>query len=293
MTSQVSRLAPGVDLLALRTPTLPPATATNTLVIGEEALVVIEPACPYPEEQLVLERYLQARCDAGAAVVAVLLSHHHRDHVGHAARLREWLKVPLLAHPETARRVDMTVDETLDDGEAIELGEGRRIVAHFTPGHAPGHLVFVDSGSEVIYAGDMIAGEGTILIEPSDGGDMASYLRSLAHMRDELCSSGTVLVPSHGPAPEDAAAACQALIDHRLRREAKVLDALADGRLELEALLARVYEDTPRVLWPLAKMSLEAHLIKLIAETKVERHEDGLVLSAVGARVMTDEETER
>ena len=51
MTSRVSQLAPGVELIALRTPTLPPATSTNTLVVGEERLVVIEPACPYPEDR--------------------------------------------------------------------------------------------------------------------------------------------------------------------------------------------------------------------------------------------------
>ena len=280
MTSRVSQLAPGVELIALRTPTLPPATSTNTLVVGEERLVVIEPACPYPEEQAVLEGYLEARVAAGASVEAILLSHHHRDHTGHASRLREVLGAPLLAHEETARRVDVSVDATLDDGDVVALGGGRSVAAHLTPGHAPGHLIFVDSGSPITYAGDMVAGEGTILIEPSDGGDMAAYLHSLARMRDELCPAGTVLVPSHGPTLPDAGAACDGLIAHRLRREGKVIDALVSGALDMDALLARVYDDTPLALWPLARRSLEAHLGKLLAEGRVRRTGERVSLRA-------------
>ena len=185
--------------------------------------------------------------------------------------MREVLEAPLLAHEETARRVEVTVDDTLDDGDVVSLGSARGVAAHLTPGHAPGHLIFVDSGSSVTYAGDMVAGEGTILIEPADGGDMGAYLRSLTRMRDVLCPAGTVLVPSHGPTLPDAAAACDGLIAHRLRREGKVIDALASGALDMDALLARVYDDTPRALWPLARRSLEAHLGKLLAEDRVAR----------------------
>ena len=259
-------LAADVRCFSLKTPTLPPATATNTLLFGTKRLVVVEPACPYPEGQAVLERAIEARCAKGAALTAIVLSHHHRDHIGHAERLRARFGAPLMAHPETAARLVFEIDRPLDDGDVVSFDEGRSLTAFFTPGHAPGHLVLRDAEAGVVYAGDMIAGEGTILIEPEDGGDMRAYLRSLERLRDDICGPNSVLVPSHGPVIERPGAACTALIAHRHRRERKVLDALEGGALHVEALLARVYDDTPRALWPLAARALEAHLQKLYAE---------------------------
>ena len=280
MSSQVEQIAPGVERFALRTPTLPPASTTNTLVVGDETLVVIEPACPYEDEQEILEAYLDRRLAPGARIAAILLSHHHRDHVGHASRLCTRMGVPLMAHEETAHRIETPVDQFLSDNDVVPLDGDRCVTAYWTPGHAPGHLIFVDSMTRVAYVGDMVAGEGTILIEPSDGGDMGAYLASLERMRDTLCAAGTALVPSHGRPLFDAPAACQHLIDHRLRREQKVLAALGDEVLEPAELLARVYCDTPRTLWPLAQRSLEAHLLKLIREALVERCNDGRLRQA-------------
>jgi ribonuclease/clavin/mitogillin len=95
----VQELAEGVRVVELRTPTLPPATATNTLVVGNRRLAVIEPATPYAEERADLDAVLGA---LGGEVVAILLTHHHVDHIGYAEELRARTGAPIYAHAETA-----------------------------------------------------------------------------------------------------------------------------------------------------------------------------------------------
>lgn len=256
-------VAPGLWRLALRTPTLPPATTTNTLVVVGRDVAVIEPATPDPGEQARLDRALDELDAAGHRLVAILITHHHGDHVGYADALRRARGVPIVAHAATAQRVPFAVDRILDDGARLDLGDGVALRAVFTPGHAPGHLVYLEERSQVVYAGDMIAGEGTILIDPHDGGDMAEYLASLRRLGD---LGAAALVPAHGPVLRDPLAVVEHYIAHRLAREARVIGAMAAGPRSLRALLADAYADVPPALWPIAERSLEAHLRKLMAE---------------------------
>ena len=257
--------------LALRTPTLPPATTTNTLIVGVDKLVIIEPATPHGDEQQRLDQVLDRFEAEGRTVVGIALTHHHRDHIGYAEVLRRRRDVPIHAHRETAARLPFVVDELLDDGDRIELGGGRTLDAVHTPGHAPGHLVFVDSHTGIAHAGDMVAGEGTILIDPDDGGDMADYLASLAKLRG---LGVTRLVPAHGPNIDEVESTIDALIEHRLQRERKLVASLAAGAQSLHRLLERVYDDKPPSVWPLALRSLRAHLDKLVGEGRVEMDGD-------------------
>lgn len=281
MPEALKPITEGAWSLALRTPTIPPATSTNTLILGGDRLAVIEPATPYLDEQKKLDQAIDELEAEGRKVVTVLLTHHHRDHTGYAHRLRKRLGVPLRAHAKTAERVDFDVDEEIDDGWGLDLGRGHRVEAIFTPGHAPGHLVYIDRKTGVGHAGDLVAGVGTILVDTKDGGDMAVYIDSLRQMKARLESFDPParLVPAHGPIIDKPVELLDHYVAHRLKREEAVVDAIRQGGSSVTAVLPLAYDDTPRELWPLARMSLEAHLQKLVAEGRVARHGDNLELA--------------
>ncbi len=269
MSTTLETLVDGAYKVPLRTPTLPPATTTNAVVFGHRKLLVVEPATPHAEEQARFDAALQRMRSEGRQVVGIFLTHHHADHTGYAEGLRRRHDVPIYAHPATAERVDFEVDETVEDGWSLDLGDGYAVEAWHTPGHAPGHLVAFERKTKVAHAGDLVAGEGTILVDPHDSGDMGAYLESLRATRARVAGTPIRLVPAHGPTIDDPEALLTHYIDHRLARERKLLSSLERGTVDFDEVLAETYDDTPRVLWPLARRSLEAHLHKLVAERRV------------------------
>ncbi len=256
--------------VAVRTPTLPPATHTNVYVCGEAELAVIDPASPYAEEQVALDAFLLGL--SGQRVSMIVLSHHHVDHVSGANHLAARLSVPIWAHPETKARLEgrVKIDHELDEGNRISLGAHTLDVLH-TPGHAPGHICFADRTSGTLIVGDMVASVGTIIVEPEDGGDMRAYLQSLERLRQQ---KARCLLPAHGDPIDDPDAHLSFYIAHRLEREARVLAALALNPQSLDELVAPVYPDVASALYPLAKRSLFAHLIKLVGDERAYRDGD-------------------
>ncbi|HSN83670.1 MAG TPA: MBL fold metallo-hydrolase [Polyangiales bacterium] len=273
---RVQLVAPTIQMLPVRTPTLPPATHTNTFLVGTGEAVLVEPATPYREEQDAMAEWVQGARLRGVEPIAILATHHHPDHVGGAMALRDRLQLPLWAHALTAQRLDgiVEVDRAIQDGERIEL-EGpvaTSLTAVHTPGHAPGHLCFIDEASGMMIAGDMVASVGTIIVEPTDG-DMLLYLESLRTMSN---LEPTALLPAHGDVIRDPQAILSFYIEHRLMREGKVLEALRSRGVPSRPrhLVASAYADTPKALWPLALGSIEAHLIKLEREGRISKQGD-------------------
>lgn len=266
--------APWIRIVPLRTPTLPPATRTNCYIVGDAAqAVAIDPATPYSDEQQRLDDFVQTH---NIRLTAIVLTHHHLDHVGDAARLAQKHGVAVAAHQLTAARLQgrVTVSRTIADGERLDFGP-RGLRALFTPGHAPGHLCFVDEAAGAIVAGDMVASVGTIIIEPDDAGDMAVYLASLARLRREIDGGASRLLPAHGPPIVDGGARVDFYIAHRLEREGRVAAALDDEPREVVALVPPAYPDVAPALHGLAARSLLAHLFKLQSEGRARRHADG------------------
>jgi ribonuclease/clavin/mitogillin len=251
---ELVHVAPGIRVLALRTPTLPPAAHTNVYLVGPPGgpVAVVDPGSPYPDQQAILDAVLTE-----VPIAVVLLTHHHGDHTGGATALAERWGVPIAAHEATALRLAsrVAVTQLIADGETVHGA-----TAVFTPGHAEGHLCF-EVGAATI-AGDMVAGIGTILIDPSEG-DMAVYLASLERL---LARPPAMLLPAHGPAIPDGPAKLREYLAHRRMREARVLAALTEVPRTIDELLPIAYGDTPRMLWPLADRSLRAHLVKLIRD---------------------------
>lgn len=272
------KLAEGAWSLALLTPTLPPATRTTTVVFGSDRLLIVEPATPHPLEQARLAELLAGLQAEGRELVGILLTHHHVDHVGHAEGLRERLNVPILAHPATAARLGFHVDQHVDEDWSIDLGGGHRVEVLHTPGHAPGHLVVWERASNVAHVGDLVAGEGTILVDPSDDGDMGLYLDSLRRMQalaeqvQAERGQAPIFVPAHGRILHDSIGVTRHYIAHRLAREHKVRQAIVEqGARSLSEIVRLAYADTPAAPYPLAAMSVEAHLRKLVRDGEVVR----------------------
>jgi glyoxylase-like metal-dependent hydrolase (beta-lactamase superfamily II) len=270
---RVQQVAPTIQMLPVRTPTLPPATHTNTFLVGTKEAVLVEPATPYHDEQDRMVEWVQAARLKGVEPIAILATHHHPDHVGGAMALKERLQLPLWAHAMTAQRLDgiVEIDMLIQDGERIMLDgpTPTALSALHTPGHAPGHLCFTDEASKIMIAGDMVASEGTIIVEPTDG-DMLLYLESLRKM---AALEPTALLPAHGEVINQPQAILSFYIEHRLMREKKVLDALRARAKPSRPrhLVAQAYDDTPKHLWPLALRSIEAHLIKLEREGTITK----------------------
>lgn len=274
-------VAPGVALFPAQTPTLPPATHTNSYALGDREVLLIEPATPHPDEQDAWISWAEGLRAEGRRLVALFATHHHHDHVAGADLLARRLALPLWAHEATAARISPPVSRTLRDGEEIPLDGAppqRWRVLH-TPGHAPGHLCLFEPSLRCLVVGDMVASVGTILIAPGDG-DMAEYLRQL----ERLASlDASLALPAHGDPIDAPSALFRHYIRHRLSRERKVLDALGGslhGR-SIHEILLEAYADTPPALHGIARLSLRAHLEKLENEGRV-RQEAGRFFSQGG-----------
>jgi glyoxylase-like metal-dependent hydrolase (beta-lactamase superfamily II) len=260
-------LGRSLAVFAARTPTLPPATHTNSYALGSREVLLVEPATPYDDERRAWVAWVRAMPATGRVPVAIVVTHHHVDHVGGAAFLSKELGIPLWAHAETATRLDAPVDRLLTEDDVLQL-EGpvpeRWRVLH-TPGHAPGHVCLFEENERVVVVGDMVASVGTILIAPGDG-HMATYLAQLERL---AALDAAVALPAHGEPIETPATLLRRYVSHRLLRETKVaraLEAFAERGATASELVSTAYDDTPPHVWPIAMISVEAHLEKLIEE---------------------------
>jgi endoribonuclease LACTB2 len=178
--------------------------------------------------------------------------------------MRDALGVPVCAHPLTAERLEprgIEVDQPLYDGQKVVLAGDPPVTIEIlhTPGHARGHLCFLEERSGALVAGDMVAGHSTIIVDPPEG-DMDDYLRSLSLL---IGKQPKVLLPAHGSMIANAVERLQQLYNHRLRREQQVLEAWKQGLRDPMEILPAVYTDIAAHEYPMAERQIVAHIERL------------------------------
>lgn len=276
--------SPGILMAILNTPTLPPATTTNCLIVGTDRLLIVDPGAPEAVDQALLFELLDELRQEGASLEAVISTHHHPDHVGAVNAVSQRYQLPVHAHAVTMARLEpgFLRGRALADGDRIDLGTAPDgspdwyLEAIFTPGHARGHLAFRDSRYKALIAGDMISTVATIMIDPPEG-HLETYMNSLRRL---LATEMTALLPAHGPAVPDGKKIVEQFITHRELRQSYLRAAVAEGPSTVAELLPKVYRDVNEALFPYAARVLLAGLEQLA--------EAGEVVDADGVWTATD-----
>lgn len=244
---------------------------TNAYIVGDDPVLVVDPGSAAGTATV-----LAALKELGnPAVRDILLTHAHPDHAAGAGALREATGAPVWLHPDDfpilgRMGFEVPVDHELADGQVVEI-DGRAFEALLTPGHAAGHIVFVERGTGVTLAGDMVHGVGTVGIFPPHG-SLQAYLNSLQRMLDH---GVTRLLPGHGPVVEDGPAKLRFYISHRLAREAEIVGVLEDGPTVVEEIVIRLYPDVQPQHRHAARATVRAHLERLMDAGRVTREGEG------------------
>jgi glyoxylase-like metal-dependent hydrolase (beta-lactamase superfamily II) len=255
-------LAQGVRRIVAGNAGMMTGPGTNTYLLGERELAVVDPG---PDEAGHLEAILAA---AGAPIRWVVVTHTHRDHSPLTAELarRTGAQVIGLPPPRDGRQDESFVPQRQPaDAERLVLGDCEVIAIH-TPGHASNCVCYHLVRQRLLITGDHVLEGVSPVILPPDG-NMADYLNSI----DKLFAYDfDRIAPGHGDVIDQGKQALKALREHRLAREAKVLHALAGlGQADIDTLTPAVYDDVPADRHQWARLTLEAHLIKLLREDRV------------------------
>ncbi|SDM31840.1 MBL fold metallo-hydrolase [Streptomyces wuyuanensis] len=228
---------------------------TNTWIVAEpdsDLAVVIDPG---PLDDVHLRNVVATAEEAGKRIALTLLTHGHPDHAEGAGRFAELTGTKVRALDPALR----LGDEGLAAGDVIRTGDLElRVVP--TPGHTADSLCFHLPADRAVLTGDTILGRGTTVVAHPDG-RLGDYLDSLRRLRSLTVDDGVhTVLPGHGPVLEDAQGAVEFYLAHRANRLAQVETAVENGHRSAADVVAHVYADVDRSLWPAAELSVRAQL---------------------------------
>ena len=271
--AKLEHLEPGIARVLAHNPSAFTYFGTQTYVIGDDEVAVVDPGPDLPEHLDALERAI-----AGRPVAAIMCTHTHRDHSPAARPLAERTGASIvgcapLALETVGPRADASFDgdyapaQVLVDDDAILVG-GEPVTAVATPGHTSNHLCFSYRGA--LFSGDHVMGWSTTVVVPPDG-DMAAYMQSLDKLRKR---DDRIYYPAHGPAVTNPQQYARHLLGHRMQREKQILKLICDQARDVPDIVASAYPGLDPRLTVAAGGSVLAHLIDLERRGLVARRED-------------------
>ncbi|WP_299030588.1 MBL fold metallo-hydrolase [uncultured Sulfitobacter sp.] len=266
-------LEPAVRRITAPNPSPMTYRGTNTYIVGETALAVIDPGPDSPEH---LEA-IMAAVQTGQHVSHIIVTHTHLDHSPLARALGLRTGAPILAFGDAlagrsaamhllaaggtiggGEGIDIAFrpDVTLRDGDAVK-GDGWQLDVIHTPGHLGNHICLALGNA--CFTADHVMGWASSLVSPPDG-DLSDFMASCARLQQR---EWRVFYPGHGGAIDAPAARLDWLVTHRRARETSILELLGRGPSDAATLAAEIYVDTPPALLGAATRNVLAHLIDL------------------------------
>ncbi|MBL1073600.1 MBL fold metallo-hydrolase [Nocardia sp. 2] len=252
---QLRQVTPSAAVVLADNPSGMTLQGTNTWLLrapGSSEYVLVDPG---PKDRKHTEALVR---ETGGNIALTIVTHHHADHTGGISRLVKETGTPVRAvDPQFLHGTD----QVLTDGEVIEAA-GLRITVLATPGHTEDSIsLLIDGpdGERALLTGDTVLGTGTTVLESRDDA-LADYLTSLKRLAE--AAPGRHLLPAHGPDHADAEPVITYYIKHREERLQQVRDALEKLGPKAKALqiVAVVYADVDKRLWPAAHSSVKAQL---------------------------------
>lgn len=182
---------------------------TYLLYASNKECVIFDPGCYEKHEEEELISFVKQN---GLNPSKIINTHCHIDHVLGNKFLKEHFGIPLFI-PELEQEVyksvkvysdaygfnqyqEAKVDGFINVGQKLIIG-GSELGILLTPGHSPGHLVFVSKQQKFVIGGDVLF-HGSIGRTDLPGGNHEELLKSI---RRELFSlpDDFVVYPGHGP----------------------------------------------------------------------------------------------
>ena len=267
--ARLEQLEKGVARVLAHNPSAFTYYGTQTYLVGEREVAVIDPGPDLPE-------HLDALVDAiaGRKVAAIMCTHTHRDHSPAAAPLSKRTGGPIIGcaplsletagpRADASFDGDYAPDRVLADGEALDI-DAAAVTAVATPGHTSNHLCF--AYGDALFSGDHVMGWSTTVVFPPDG-DMAAYMASLEKLRRR---DDRIYYPAHGPAVSNPQQYVRHLAGHRMQREKQILKLVGEKPRAIADIVRNAYPGLDPRLVTAAGGSVLAHLLDLERRGLVE-----------------------
>jgi glyoxylase-like metal-dependent hydrolase (beta-lactamase superfamily II) len=260
--AKLEQLEPGIARVLADNPSAFTFTGTQSYLIGDLEVAVIDPGPDLPEHVDALIRAI-----GGRPVAAILCTHTHRDHSPAARTLSQLTGAPVVGcaalsldvggpRPDAGFDPHYAPDRVLSDGETIAI-DGHSIEAVATPGHTSNHLCF--AVGDALITGDHVMGWSTTVVIPPDG-DMSEYMRSLEKLRQR---DDRIYYPAHGPAVTNPQQYVRHLMGHRMQREKQIVKLVGERPRAIPDIVANAYPGLDPRLVGAAGASVLAHLVDL------------------------------